>query len=237
MTDIEKPRLSRLTAILTMLQAKRILKAREIADRYGISIRTVYRDIKTLKNSGIPISTIEGKGFSLIKGYNLPPVMLTEQEANALITAAELISRNTDKSLIENHFNAISKIKAVLNYSNKDKTTLLSERILFFNNYKRETTSNNLSIIQLAITNFNLLSITYKSISADEITKRVIEPHALYHTNENWILIAYCQLRKDYREFRLDKIQSLISLNKQFDNKDFMLIDYFREKIRRRHNP
>lgn len=235
--NIEKPRLSRLTSIITQLQSKRILKAREIADKYNISIRTVYRDMETLKKSGVPVFTVEGKGYSLVSGYRLPPIMFTEQEANALITAAELISRNKDKSLIDNHCSAISKIKAVLKYSNQDKATLLSERIAFFSNYKRETTSDNLSIIQIAITNFQLLNITYQSLSRGEVSQRVIEPHAIYHSNENWILIAYCRLRKDNREFRLDKIISLLPLQKQFDDKNFNLMAYFKKKMKSKPNP
>jgi len=237
MNDLVKPRLSRLTNILTQLQSKRIIKAREIANKYNISIRTVYRDIETLKKSGVPIYTIEGKGYSLVEGYSLPPIMFTEQEANALITAAELISKNKDSSLIKNHCNAIDKIKAVMKYSNKDKASLLSERIAFFKNYKRETTSDNLSIIQLAITSFSLLEITYESISKEETTLRKIEPRALYHLNENWVLIAWCRLRNDFREFRLDKIKSILALNLKFDDKSFNLIKYFEAKINISNHP
>jgi len=231
----EKPRLSRLTSIITQLQSNRILVARDIAERFNISIRTVYRDIETLKNSGIPIYTVEGKGYSLVDGYRLPPIMFTEQEANALITAAELISKNKDKSLIENHCNAITKIKAVMKYSNKNKTALLSERIAFFSNYKRETTSDNLSLIQIAITNLNLLNITYQSISSDEMTKRIIEPYATYHSRENWILIAFCRLRNDFREFRLDMIQSITLMNDRFYDRNFVLLDYFKEKMKNKN--
>ena len=114
MTDTNKiPRLSRLTAILTILQSKRIITASEIASKFDISKRTAYSDIKSLELSGVPIYTEEGKGYSLMEGYTLPPIMFTEQEANALITAEQLISKNKDKSLVNNHSNAISKIKAL----------------------------------------------------------------------------------------------------------------------------
>ncbi len=237
MAKKEKSRLSRLTSIITQLQSNRLLVARDVAKRFDISIRTVYRDIETLKNSGIPIYTIEGKGYSLVEGYRLPPVMFTEQEANALITAAELISKNKDKSLIENHCNAIAKIKAVMKYSNKDKTTLLSERIAFFSNFKRETTSDNLSLIQTAITNQNLLKITYQSISKAEITERLIEPYAIYHSRENWILISFCRLRNDFREFRLDMIKTIVLLNEKFEDRKFVLMEYFKKKIKNKTHP
>jgi len=80
----KKPRISRLTAILTQLQSKQLLTAREIAEKHHVSVRTIYRDIRTLENSGIPIVTEEGKGYSLMQGFNLPPVMFTEKEANSL---------------------------------------------------------------------------------------------------------------------------------------------------------
>ncbi len=221
------PRLSRLTAILTLLQSKRIITASEIAKKFDTSVRTAYRDIKALEESGIPIFTEEGKGYSLVEGYTLPPVMFTEQEANALITAEKLISRNKDKSLVKNHQEAITKVKAVLRYSNKDKAELLSERVFYMKNFTSETTSNCLSNVQIAITNLKLIKIEYHSISKGELTERVVEPYAMYHAQENWILIAWCRLRNSYREFRLDKIQSLKLLTEQFDDRNFILMNYF----------
>lgn len=229
----EIPRLTRLTAILTLLQSKKLLTATQIADKFGMSKRTAYRDIKALEESGVPIFTEEGKGYSLMEGYNLPPIMFTEQEANALITASVLIEKNKDQSLIDNHNLAISKIKAVLRYSNKDKATYLSERMAYFKNYKREITSDNLAIIQVAITNLNLIKIEYLSLGKGEKTQRIIEPQALYHSRENWILIAWCHLRKDYREFRLDKILSVQQVNKKFKDRDFNLHAYFQEVMQR----
>lgn len=222
------PRLSRLSSILTLLQSKRIITASEIANKFGISKRTAYRDVKALELSGIPIFTEEGKGYSLVEGYSLPPIMFTEQEANALITAEELISKNKDKSLIDNHSNAISKIKAVLRYHKKEKVEILSKRIAYFNNFSKKITSNNLSTIQIAITNLELVKIKYLSISKDEITERIIEPQAVYHSQENWIMIAWCNLRNDYREFRLDKVQALEFLNERFKSRNFNLKDYFK---------
>ncbi len=216
-----------MTAILTLLQSKRIVTASQIAEKFDISVRTAYRDIKALEESGVPIFTEEGKGYSLIEGYILPPVMFTEQEANALITAEKLVSRNKDKSLTKNHKEAITKVKAVLRYSNKDKAELLSERIFYMQNFKEETTSNCLSTVQIAITNLALIKIKYFSISKEELTNRTLEPYALYHTQENWILIAWCRLRNNYREFRLDKIRSLELLTEQFDNRNFNLMNYF----------
>lgn len=225
--DDSPSRLSRLSAILIMLQSKKIVTATHIAEKFGISIRTAYRDIKALEASGVPLFTEEGKGYSLMSGYTLPPVMFTEKEANALITAANMIARNKDQSLVKNHNNAVTKIRAVLKYANKNKAELLSERVAFFNNLSNEKSSDSLSSIQLAITNLRLVKIKYQSIGKNELTFRTLEPQALYQTRENWILIAWCHLRNDYREFRLDKIQTIEFLNEKFDDRRFNLMDYF----------
>ena len=87
MNDNDIKRLSRLTAILTQLQTKRILTSTTLAEKFGVSIRTIYRDIKALEQAGIPILTEDGKGYSLMEGYRIPPVMFTENEANAIIGA------------------------------------------------------------------------------------------------------------------------------------------------------
>ena len=79
---MEKPRISRLSQIVTILQSKRLITARELAEKFNVSIRTIYRDIRTLESSGIPIVTEEGKGYFLQEGYQLPPIMFSEEEAN-----------------------------------------------------------------------------------------------------------------------------------------------------------
>ncbi|WP_299289594.1 HTH domain-containing protein [uncultured Mucilaginibacter sp.] len=83
MIDKEISRLSRLIALLTQLQSKRLLTATEVSKKFDVSVRTVYRDIKALEQAGVPILMEEGKGYSLMEGYRLPPVMFTESEANA----------------------------------------------------------------------------------------------------------------------------------------------------------
>lgn len=222
----EKPRLSRLTAILTQLQSKRILTAREIAEKHNVSVRTIYRDIRTLENSGIPIITEEGKGYSLIEGFNLPPIMFTEKEANALITAEQLILKNKDKSFAKEYQNAVSKIKSILRHSQKEKIEFLSNRIHFRNNTENQKTSDYLMIIQSAISDFNLIEIEYQSLQGEN-TKRIIEPFALYSTQENWLLIAVCKLRNDFRAFRLDHIKKMTVKNQHFEPLKITLQEYF----------
>lgn len=226
MEEKEKPRLSRLTAIITQLQSKRIVTATQLAERHHVSVRTIYRDIRTLEKSGIPIGTEEGKGFSLIEGYQLPPVLFTENEANALITAEQMVLKNKDLSFSENYSDAIIKIKSVLKYSQKGKADLLTDRIYFGENHGYEKSSNYLMKIQVAITNFYLVEIEYRS-SENKVTKRKIEPFAVYNTNGNWLLIAFCRLRSDFRAFRVDFIEKLIHQDETFAPHNMTIVQYF----------
>lgn len=223
--DKEKPRLARLTAILTQLQSKRIVTAKDIAEKHNVSIRTVYRDIRTLEKSGIPILTEEGKGYSVMEGYKIPPVMFTQDEANALITAEQLISKNKDQSLTEQYESAINKIKSVLKYNQKEKTELLTNRIQVRNNRENEKTSNYLIKLQSTISNYQVVKMDYLSL-ADNKSQREIEPFALYTTQENWVLIAFCREKKDFRAFRLDCIQKLQILEKNFKPHKMTLQEY-----------
>ncbi len=226
--DKDKPRLARLTAILTQLQSKRLLTAREIAEKHGVSLRTIYRDIRTLEKSGIPIVTEEGKGYSIMEGYKLPPVMFTEEEAHALITAEQIINQNRDQSLVDQYGSAIEKIKSILQYVQKGKTELLSERLDVRSNIEKGNPSNYLIPLQMAITNFQVMDLEYHSL-ADQSSQRKIEPFALIHTQGNWVLHAFCQMRKDFRAFRLDCIQSLKASNTTFEPHKISLQEYFKE--------
>jgi predicted DNA-binding transcriptional regulator YafY len=227
-------RLPRLTAILTQLQTKRLLTATELSKKFAVSIRTIYRDIKALEQAGVPILTEEGKGYSLMEGYRIPPVMFTESEANALITAEQLILKNKDASFVKEYSEAIHKIKSVLRNTTKDKANLLSNRIVFRQNTREDRTSNHLSVLQLALTNFNLVEINYHAPDTNETTHRIIEPFALYSTQENWLLVAWCRLRKNYRAFRLDRIKQLTNLNEHFEPHQLTLEEYF--EICKRNN-
>lgn len=222
----EKKRLPRLAAILTQLQSKRLVTATELAQKHQVSKRTIYRDLRTLEESGIPIAVIEGKGYSLVEGYHLPPVSFTENEANALITAEQLISRNKDESLVNNYKEAITKIKAVLRNQDKDKAELLSQRIAFRTNLEQDITSNYLSQIQKCITNSKLCKILYDSLE-NLHTERTVEPFAVYSAQDNWIMIAHCRLRKEFRSFRLDRITKLTMLNETFEPHNMTLREYY----------
>lgn len=227
MNDSDTKRLSRLTAILTQLQTKRLLTATKLADKFSVSIRTIYRDIRALEQAGVPIITDEGKGYSLMEGYRVPPVMFTEAQANALITAEQLVLKNKDASFVKDYTEAIEKIKSVLKYNIQDKANLLSERTRFDQNNYLERNSSNLSDLQFSLTNFRIAKIEYTN-EQNETTIRHIEPFALLST-ENWLLVAYCRLRTAFRFFRLDRIKKLEILTDKFEPHQLTLQEYFEQ--------
>lgn len=219
-------RLSRLTAIITQLQTKRLITATELAKKFSVSIRTIYRDIKALEQAGVPILTEEGKGYTLMEGYKVPPIMFSEAQANALILAEQLVLKNKDASFVKDYSEAIEKIKAVLGHQIKDKANLLADRTYFRQNANHERNSNNLSDLQFALTNFLVSRIHYTN-EANSETIRLIEPFALLSTQENWLLIAWCRLRNEFRYFRLDRIKKLEMLEEKFSPHQMTLQAYF----------
>lgn len=227
MSRQDTKRLSRLTATLIQLQTKRLLTAAELAQKFSVSTRTIYRDIKALEQAGVPIVTEDGRGYSLMEDYRVPPIMFTENQANALILAEQLVLKNPDAAFIKDYIEAIDKIKAVLRHSDKDKANLLSDRTRFNLNLNRERNSHVLSDLQSAITNFTLIRIEYIN-KDEEPTSRLIEPFALVSTLENnWLLIAWCRLRKDFRYFRLDRIKHLEVLPERFSPHKMTLQEFF----------
>lgn len=238
MNDNDIKRISRLIAILTQLQTKKILTSGAIAEKFGVSKRTIFRDLKALEQAGVPILTEEGKGFSLMEGYKIPPVMFSESEANALVTAEQLVLKNRDSSLIKEYSEAINKIKAVLGRSTKEKVDLLSNRIAVSPAIRDAIESDSLSLIQAALTAFQVLNITYRSEYKNQNTERKIEPFAFYYSSqESWTLIAYCRLRKDYRMFRLDRISKIEPLELTFTPHKLSLRDYLDYKEKNYKHP
>lgn len=226
MNNDDTKRLSRLVAILTQLQTKRLTTAGSLAEKFGLSTRTIYRDLKALEQAGVPIVTEDGKGYTLMEGYKIPPVMFTENQANALILAEQLVMKNRDSSLIKDYAEAIDKIKAVLKQSEKDKANLLSLRTKFANLENYDIKSHILSTVQNALTNYCLVQFDY--INAENMgSHRTAEPFALLNTSEGWLLIAFCQLRQNFRYFRLDRIQNLQVQHEKFSPHKMTLQEFF----------
>jgi len=203
-------RLDRLTAILTQIQSKRWIKAHEIASRFDITVRTVYRDIRALEEAGVPIISEAGKGYSLLEGYRLPPVMFTREEALSFIVAEKLIESITDKESVRHFAAALFKIKSVLKSSEKDVLDQISPQVEVINRINPpEEKDSTLHIIISCLSAQQVFSIEYVSFEKDEVTNRWVEPVGVYYSFEQWYLIGWCRLRSGYRTFRLDRIRCI----------------------------
>lgn len=222
-------RIDRLTAILIQMQTKRIVKAEEIADRFEISLRTVYRDVKALMEAGVPIGSEAGKGYFIVDGYHLPPVMFTQEEGSAMLFAGKLVEKMTDNSIRKEFESALSKIKAVLNTSEKDHLESLHAYVEVKNMPHDQPPFPNhfLTAIQKAAVDKEVVRIEYASNYTDEVTLREVEPIGLFYYSNAWHLIAWCRLRSGYRDFRTDRIKTLKSAGIKFDSRNLLSLQEY----------
>lgn len=225
-------RIDRVTAILIHLQSRRVVKAQDLAERFGISLRTVYRDVRTLEEAGIPLVGEAGVGYSIMDGYRLPPVMFTQEEATAFLTAEKLVEKLTDASTKECYTSAMYKIRSVLRASEKEHLELMDDHIEVIGNAylpKDLNTANPLQSILKSISGKCVLTIDYFANHSQQNTKRNIEPVGVYFLGNYWHLIAFCQLRNDYRDFRTDRISKIEMTDLPFQKAHPSLKSYLKQ--------
>jgi predicted DNA-binding transcriptional regulator YafY len=222
-------RIDRLFGILTLLQSRKFVPAEKIAEKFGISVRTVYRDVKALCEQGIPVSFEQNRGYFVVQGFFLPPVSFNATEANALLLTEALAYGFADKSIQEHYTSALNKIKAVMRNSDKEKLESLTENIKLQLPARLNQDSGYLSQIQLSITERTVMVLQYISQS-EQTSSREIEPIGLVFYAFSWHLIAWCHLRNDYRDFKVSRIQGLRSSGNPFRKQDHIpLSDYMKE--------
>jgi predicted DNA-binding transcriptional regulator YafY len=222
-------RIDRISAILIQLQSKKYVTAGEIAERFSISKRTIYRDLKALEEAGIPLGAEAGRGYFLVEGFHLPPVMFTSNEANALLMAGKMVEKFTDQSVNKQFESALFKIKSVLPEKEKQFLNELHSTIQVFYSPAHESSPGFLSDIQLALAQQRTVTIEYHSQYKEEHTKnRIVEPIGICFYTLHWHLIAYCRMREEYRDFRIDRIHSLkINTEEFIPKKRLTLHEYF----------
>nr|WP_315221085.1 YafY family protein [uncultured Flavobacterium sp.] len=209
--DETPKRFDRIVAILIQLQSKKIVKAQELADRFEVSLRTIYRDIRTLEASGVPIYSEAGVGYALMEGYRLPPVMFTREEVSSFIAAEKLMQKFTDTALGNHHASAMYKLKSVLRSTDKDWLTNIESKIVMqasepmFN----DSSPNTLAVLFESIAEKKQILLSYKTLESETATNRNIEPVGVFHDHNNWYFLGFCHLRKEYRQFRTDRIQGI----------------------------
>ncbi|WP_339877782.1 YafY family protein [uncultured Algoriphagus sp.] len=205
-------RIDRLTAILTHLQSKRTIRAAELATRFEVSLRTIYRDVRSLEESGVPIVGEAGQGYSLVEGYRLPPIMFSREEALSMLVAEKLVEKSLDEQSNKSFKEALIKIKAVLKSSEKDLLVEVQDTIKVLKSNSSDganKSSKAFQTILLSISEKKVVAATYVTFDPEHTTERELEPVGLFHSFEQWYLMAYCRLRNDYRTFRLDRFSYL----------------------------
>ena len=230
-------RLNRLAAILIHLQSKKIVKADEIADRFEISVRTVYRDVKALMEAGVPIGSEAGTGYFIVDGYHLPPVMFSREEASAILLAGKLVEKMTDVSVRKSFESALMKIKSVLSETEKDHLENLESFVEVFSMSppsREELPNHFLTDIQNALVRKEVMDMHYYS-NHEQWSTREVEPIGILYYNSGWHLIGWCRMRNDYRDFRVDRIKSLVSTQKKFDARNLLSLKEYLKGLMQTH--
>lgn len=223
-------RMDRLLGILTVLQSKKYVPAEKIADKYDISLRTVYRDIKALTELGIPVSFEPQRGYFIVQGYFIPPVAFTTEEANALVLSELLVYGFADKSIQKHYATALNKVKAVLRSSQKEKVEELDSSIRIQMHPMFQQDFEYLSQLQNAITSKFIIEIQYKD-KKEEISKRKVEPIGLIYYAFSWHVMGWCHLRKDYRDFKVSRITYLSVTGQPFKKENHITVNEFMQRL------
>lgn len=201
-------RIDRLTAIIIFLQGRKLVTVEELSERYGISGRTVYRDLAALQEAGVPIGSEPGQGYFIVKGYYLPPVMFDRSEASALLAGKRLMQKWNQTVLGKSYLSALDKIRSILPQEDREYFETLDRHIQAFH-YKNENLPKPderiFVSIQNAIFRKEVVKICYESLYKREKTTRNVEPLGLLLMSNHWYLAAWCRMREDYRMFRLDR--------------------------------
>lgn len=229
MVDQDISRLSRLTAIITLLMSRSVVPASEIMEKFNISVRTVYRDIRALEEAGVPISNEPSKGYSITQGYKLPPMMFSREESVAFMTAEKFMDTMADADTSKAFRSATQKIKSLLRQPEKHYVENMDASVVVLHNPYLPFGSDDLKYWHKIISYINekkVIGITYQAVNSYESSTREIEPIGVYFASSRWYLVAYCQLKNDYRNFRIDKISDVKPSEQNFTKQHPTLKDY-----------
>ncbi|MDA3613860.1 helix-turn-helix transcriptional regulator [Polluticaenibacter yanchengensis] len=231
--DIDK-RFDRILAIFVQLQSRPIVRAQDMADRFQVSLRTIYRDIKSLENAGVPIFSEAGVGYTLMDGYKIPPTLFTKEEALSFAVAEKLMDQYLDSDVSKHFSAALTKMKAVLRQSDKENVAKLENKLIvnrrhhFFN----ANVPSALAKLFDSIAKQLQLKIAYKSVESDTAKQRLVEPIGVFHESGFWYFMAYCHLRKDIRQFRIDRIEAIEMTSDIFTQTFKPLADYLKKEVK-----
>jgi predicted DNA-binding transcriptional regulator YafY len=201
--------------ILMRLRKERAVRAADIAAEIGCSVRTIYRDIDALCDSGVPVAAMPGEGYRLAPGYHLPPIAFSVEEAVQLLLGADLAHPVGASEERAANRAAVAKVEAALRPDTKREVDRLRERVRTWSAFNREP-SGWLPVLRKAVTTDRLLYLRYHSYSPDAVTERKVEPYQLVYYDNDWHLVAYCRLREAMRDFRASRILDAQALDETF---------------------
>ena len=224
----------RLLAIVLELQARRAVRAEDLAALFETSVRTIYRDIQALSEAGVPIIGTTGHGYSLVEGYFLPPIRFTIEEAVTLLIGTEFIEQQFDEEYRHRARLARKKIEVTLSDRVREETSRVHQSLRLLAPGKRSDSSSekeNLNNIRRAILDRKKIRFGYtkKTSPAAEsaYSKRTVDPYGLVLVEGSWMLVARCDLRQGIRHFRLSRMEELTELEEPFEYPDdFDLKEY-----------
>jgi len=199
-------RADRLFQIVQILQHRRVTTAARIAERLQVSERTVYRDIRDLSLSGVPIEGEAGVGYRLGKDFELPPLMFNVEEIQALVLGARMVESWADDGLKRAAQSALEKVEAALPEAERGRVHHTSLFSLSF--HVPDAMRDNLGVLRVAIDDRRKVSVRYTD-KYKQVTERSLCPLGLYFWGSTWTLGAWCELREDYRNFRLDRMETV----------------------------
>lgn len=221
-------RTQRLFKLIQILRCHRYpVSGKQLAEELNVCLRTVYRDIATLQEQGASIDGEPGIGYLLRPGFMLPPLMFSEEELEALVLGARWVARRTDKKLRSAARNVLAKISAVLP---EDLQRQLEFSGLLIGPVKTtvENDDEKEALVRLAIRREYKLQMTYMDVKGD-ISERIIWPLALGFFEEVHVIVAWCELREEFRHFRTDRIIKLVQLENRYPKRRQTLLKKWRE--------
>lgn len=222
-------RTERLLNLIQILRTYRYpVRGERLAERLGVSIRTLYRDIATLQQQGAEIIGEPGVGYVLRPSFFMPPLMFSEAELEALILGMHWVSFFGDRSLAEASDTALSKIKEALPKSLKEGLGAVPLRV--GPPVSKSLREEDLSDLRLTIRNEHKMKISYCSEKGEK-TERIVWPFALGYFHEGRILVAWCEKRKDFRYFRTDRILSINFLKERYPRRRELLFKEWKSKL------
>ena len=220
-------RADRLFQIVQLVRGRRLTTAAFMARRLEVSERTIYRDVADLQHQGVPIEGEAGVGYRLGPGFELPPLMFTQDEASALVASARLAQTWVDPAMARNIDSALGKILSVL--SPAARTTAESLALYAPQWCMDEAARARLQPLREAVQSRHKLHITYRD-QGEAASERTLRPLGCFYWGKDWTLAAWCELREDFRTFRVDRIDTLAVLPERFhDEAGKTLVDLLRQ--------